>query len=237
MEHRSKMVTPLAFFILTLFGYLNASSSRLMQELLKDYDKEKYPGDVTVVPEVVYRSCPTIDAEGIMSYSVKERYEWNDNRLRWNPENHENIRSVNIPLKSLWTPEIKLSVSSTVDDVDSLASNALDLTADVVWPGTVKVDRYSHYRTQCFVNSEAENVYDCTIKLGSMKTYTGEKTFKMVRSTCNTDMFEPMNDQCREIVVSRETNIETYSFNDDPTSFWFVVKLRLQRKSRYFVDF
>lgn len=225
--------------ILSLFDSLSASSSKLKEDLLRDYDKDKYPGDVTVIPEVTYRVCPTLDSDGIMTYEIKEHYEWNDNRLHWNPGNYGDVHDFDVPLKNLWVPDIKLSETSRIDEVDGLASSNLDLTAKVVCTGNVKVDRFSRYRTRCYARSDVENVLDCTVKLGSMATYEEETTtFTMERSKCNTDLFGLMMDQCRDVVLTRETDIETYSLDaHSPTTYWFVVRLKLHKKARRSVDF
>lgn len=69
-----------------------------------------------------------------------------------------------------------------------------------------------------------------------METY-GSETFRMAKSNCDTDMFGPMADQCREIVFSRSTSFEKFSLDEGPTRFWFVVSLRLLKKSGFYMDF
>lgn len=73
-------------------------------------------------------------------------------------------------------------------------------------------------------------------RLGSMETY-GSETFRMDRSFCDTDMFGPMVDQCRDVVYRRTTSFEQFSADDGPTRFWFVVNLRLLKKSGFYMDF
>lgn len=34
--------------------------------------------------------------------------EWNDYKLRWNPEEYENVTSIRIPSEIIWRPDIVL---------------------------------------------------------------------------------------------------------------------------------
>ena len=48
-----------------------------------------------------------VDSESSTLYShIQFVMTWTDTRLRWDPENYENMRYVNLPHEKIWTPEI-----------------------------------------------------------------------------------------------------------------------------------
>uniref|UniRef100_A0A667YBZ0 Cholinergic receptor, nicotinic, alpha 4b n=1 Tax=Myripristis murdjan TaxID=586833 RepID=A0A667YBZ0_9TELE len=90
------------------------AEERLLKDLFAHYNKLSRPVENT--SDVVFvhfglSIAQLIDVDEknqMMTTNVWVKQEWNDYKLRWNPEEYENVTSIRIPSEIIWRPDIVL---------------------------------------------------------------------------------------------------------------------------------
>ncbi|XP_070549433.1 neuronal acetylcholine receptor subunit alpha-3-like [Ptychodera flava] len=152
------------------------SAQALFDYLLLNYDTrirpvEKTNGTLIVNLGLSISQLIDIDETNqVMISSVWLKQSWNDYRLRWNPKHFDGIEMLNIPVGSLWKPDITLY--NTADgEYDVLVANS----AVVLYDGTVKWSPPAVYNSVCRIESK-DFPFDeqkCIMKFGSW-TYNAD---------------------------------------------------------------
>ncbi|XP_077985756.1 neuronal acetylcholine receptor subunit alpha-3-like [Glandiceps talaboti] len=162
-----------AFFIFASPGCLaSESAQKLFNTILLE---SSYHNRIRPTPEAngtlkVYLGLSISQLIGIdetnqvMVSSVWLRQRWNDYRLRWNPDDHDGIDKLSIPISMLWKPDITLY--NTADgNYDPLVHN----NAVVMYDGTIKWSPPAVYNSVCRIES-IDFPFDeqkCVMKFGS----------------------------------------------------------------------
>ncbi|XP_044068096.1 neuronal acetylcholine receptor subunit alpha-2-like isoform X1 [Siniperca chuatsi] len=90
------------------------AEERLLQDLFAHYNKLSRPVENTTDTVLVHFGlsiAQLIDVDEknqMMTTNVWVKQEWNDYKLRWNPEQYENVTSIRIPSEIIWRPDIVL---------------------------------------------------------------------------------------------------------------------------------
>uniref|UniRef100_A0A3B4UNP0 Cholinergic receptor, nicotinic, alpha 4b n=1 Tax=Seriola dumerili TaxID=41447 RepID=A0A3B4UNP0_SERDU len=91
------------------------AEERLLQDLFVHYNKLSRPVENTSDTVLVHFGlsiAQLIDVSNIKVQYVNTNnvllQEWNDYKLRWNPEEYENVTSIRIPSEIIWRPDIVL---------------------------------------------------------------------------------------------------------------------------------
>ncbi|XP_056242009.1 neuronal acetylcholine receptor subunit alpha-4b [Seriola aureovittata] len=90
------------------------AEERLLQDLFVHYNKLSRPVENTSDTVLVHFGlsiAQLIDVDEknqMMTTNVWVKQEWNDYKLRWNPEEYENVTSIRIPSEIIWRPDIVL---------------------------------------------------------------------------------------------------------------------------------
>ncbi|XP_035502241.2 neuronal acetylcholine receptor subunit alpha-2-like [Scophthalmus maximus] len=90
------------------------AEERLLQDLFVRYNKLSRPVQNTSDTVLVHFGlsiAQLIDVDEknqMMTTNVWVKQEWNDYKLRWNPEEYENVTSIRIPSEIIWRPDIVL---------------------------------------------------------------------------------------------------------------------------------
>ncbi|KAM4562555.1 neuronal acetylcholine receptor subunit alpha-4-like [Odontesthes bonariensis] len=90
------------------------AEERLLQNLFAHYNKLSRPvknTSDTVLVHFGLSIAQLIDVDEknqMMTTNVWVKQEWNDYKLRWNPEEYENVTSIRIPSEIIWRPDIVL---------------------------------------------------------------------------------------------------------------------------------
>ncbi|XP_038579742.1 neuronal acetylcholine receptor subunit alpha-4b [Micropterus salmoides] len=90
------------------------AEERLLQDLFAHYNKLSRPVENTTDTVLVHFGlsiAQLIDVDEknqMMTTNVWVKQEWNDYKLRWNPEEYENVTSIRIPSEIIWRPDIVL---------------------------------------------------------------------------------------------------------------------------------
>uniref|UniRef100_A0A667YMZ1 Cholinergic receptor, nicotinic, alpha 4b n=1 Tax=Myripristis murdjan TaxID=586833 RepID=A0A667YMZ1_9TELE len=102
------------FHICPQVGPRGHAEERLLKDLFAHYNKLSRPVENT--SDVVFvhfglSIAQLIDVDEknqMMTTNVWVKQEWNDYKLRWNPEEYENVTSIRIPSEIIWRPDIVL---------------------------------------------------------------------------------------------------------------------------------
>uniref|UniRef100_A0A4W5L0G2 Cholinergic receptor, nicotinic, alpha 4b n=1 Tax=Hucho hucho TaxID=62062 RepID=A0A4W5L0G2_9TELE len=96
------------------FHAAHAAEERLLKNLFAHYNMLSRPvantSDVLLV-HFGLSIAQLIDVDEksqMMTTNVWVKQEWNDYKLRWNPEDYENVTSIRIPSEIIWRPDIVL---------------------------------------------------------------------------------------------------------------------------------
>ncbi|XP_057713502.1 neuronal acetylcholine receptor subunit alpha-4b [Corythoichthys intestinalis] len=90
------------------------AEEKLLQDLFVRYNKLSRPvenSSDTVLVHFGLSIAQLIDVDEknqMMTTNVWVKQEWNDYKLRWNPEEYENVTSIRIPSEIIWRPDIVL---------------------------------------------------------------------------------------------------------------------------------
>uniref|UniRef100_A0A3Q3ICW9 Cholinergic receptor, nicotinic, beta 5a n=1 Tax=Monopterus albus TaxID=43700 RepID=A0A3Q3ICW9_MONAL len=104
------------------------------------------------------------EREQIMTTNVWLCQEWNDHRLRWDPEKYEGIKKLRIPSKHIWLPDIVLyNNADGVYEVSFYCNVVVSNTGDIFWlPPAI-------YKSACAI--EVQNFpfdqQNCTLRFRS----------------------------------------------------------------------
>ncbi|ESO07335.1 hypothetical protein HELRODRAFT_191143 [Helobdella robusta] len=129
---------------------------RLMKDLLDTYEKELEPERATVNLAIEFQ-CAIYDRNThIVSTYVWEIYTWTDNRLKWDPADYDNTKSLTLSAEKVWLPDFKLYHGH---DEREEVKISLEHTGLITW-----IPKAS-YETVCL--HTLPNKHQCHYKIGS----------------------------------------------------------------------
>ncbi|XP_013880873.1 neuronal acetylcholine receptor subunit beta-2 isoform X2 [Austrofundulus limnaeus] len=187
----------LIFFTLscTYSGAENAEE-RLMNYLLgpERYNKLIRPAvnksqQVTISIQVSLSQLISVnEREQIMTTNVWLFQEWNDYRLRWDPDKYEGVKKLRIPSKLIWLPDIVLyNNADGVYEVSFYCNAVVSNTGDIFWlPPAI-------YKSACPI--EVQNFpfdqQNCTLKFRSWTYDHTELDLILTSDFASRDDFTP----------------------------------------------
>jgi nicotinic acetylcholine receptor len=154
------------FLLATALSAVLASSAdkqKLLADLMKDYMKAVEPDDTPLKMAISY-VCASLNKETHeLTSKLLEKYTWQDNRLKWNPDEHGGITQMRIPAKMLWTPDVKLYTAKNEEEVRDEVNTVAMSNGTVLWMPMVA------YKTYCSPASDEseDRASTCQIKIGS----------------------------------------------------------------------
>ncbi|KAK3533492.1 hypothetical protein QTP70_023367, partial [Hemibagrus guttatus] len=167
------------------------AEERLLQVLFRSYNKLSRPveniSDVVLV-HFGLSIAQLIDVDEknqMMTTNVWVKQEWSDYKLRWNPEEFENVTSIRIPSELIWRPDIVLYNNADGDFAVTHLTKA-----QVFHDGRVKWKPPAIYKSSCnidvtFFPFDQQN---CKMKFGSW-TYDRAK-IDLVSMDSNVDQMD-----------------------------------------------
>ncbi|KAM6972687.1 neuronal acetylcholine receptor subunit beta-2-like [Aplochiton taeniatus] len=185
----------LLFMSLTRTGAENAEE-RLVNYLLgpERYNKLIRPAvnksqQVTISIQVSLSQLISVnEREQIMTTNLWLCQEWNDYRLRWDPEKYEGIKKLRIPSKHIWLPDIVLyNNADGVYEVSFYCNAVVSSTGDIFWlPPAI-------YKSACAI--EVQNFpfdqQNCTLKFRSWTYDRAELDLVLLSDFASRDDFTP----------------------------------------------
>ncbi|CAF3844544.1 unnamed protein product [Adineta steineri] len=148
----------------------NVDAKRLLNELMKDYNKNVLPVQsinqkVNVTLGLKLSQLSDIDERNqIMTTNVWLEHEWSDYKLTWDPSQYGNIDIVEIPSSDIWVPDIVL-----YNNADGTYEVNTITKAHVYWNGTIKWNPPVIYKSYCDINIRYYpfDEQNCTLKFGT----------------------------------------------------------------------
>ncbi|XGW21367.1 hypothetical protein V3C99_004376 [Haemonchus contortus] len=156
-------------------GRRYTDEQRLLYHLMKDYEKSVRPvrnasHTVTVRLGMTMTNIFDMDERNqVLTINVWLDQEWNDELLRWNPDDFNGIQSLRIPCDLIWLPDIVL-----YNNADDYTAGYMRSRAMVLYTGTVFWPPPKQLRSTCKVDVSLFPFDEqrCSLKFGSW-TYHG----------------------------------------------------------------
>ncbi|XP_028297548.1 neuronal acetylcholine receptor subunit beta-2-like [Gouania willdenowi] len=128
------------------------------------------------------------EREQIMTTNVWLCQEWNDYRLRWDPEKYEGIKKLRIPSKHIWLPDIVLyNNADGVYEVSFYCNAVVSNTGDIFWlPPAI-------YKSACPIEVQhfPFDQQNCTLKFRSWTYDHTEVDLILTSDFASRDDFTP----------------------------------------------
>uniref|UniRef100_A0A669CYI6 Cholinergic receptor, nicotinic, alpha 4b n=2 Tax=Oreochromis TaxID=8139 RepID=A0A669CYI6_ORENI len=143
---------------------------RLLQNLFANYNKLSRPVRNTTDTVLVHFGlsiAQLIDVDEknqMMTTNVWVKQEWNDYKLRWNPEDYENVTSIRIPSEIIWRPDIVL-----YNNADGDFAVTHFTKAHLFYDGQIKWMPPAIYKSSCSIDVTffPFDQQSCKMKFGS----------------------------------------------------------------------
>uniref|UniRef100_A0A3P8YGD1 Cholinergic receptor, nicotinic, alpha 4b n=1 Tax=Esox lucius TaxID=8010 RepID=A0A3P8YGD1_ESOLU len=147
-----------------------AKAIQLIKNLFANYNKLSRPvantSDVVLV-HFGLSIAQLIDVDEknqMMTTNVWVKQEWNDYKLRWNPEEYENVTSIRIPSEFIWRPDIVLYNNADGDFAVTHLTKA-----HLFYDGRIKWMPPAIYKSSCSIDVTffPFDQQNCKMKFGS----------------------------------------------------------------------
>uniref|UniRef100_A0A8C7Z8T4 Cholinergic receptor, nicotinic, alpha 4b n=1 Tax=Oryzias sinensis TaxID=183150 RepID=A0A8C7Z8T4_9TELE len=146
------------------------AEERLLQNLFARYNKLSRPVQNTSDTVLVHFGlsiAQLIDVDEknqMMTTNVWLKQEWNDYKLRWNPEDYENVTSIRIPSEIIWRPDIVLYNNADGDFAVTHLTKA-----HLFYDGQIKWMPPAIYKSSCSIDVTffPFDQQSCKMKFGS----------------------------------------------------------------------
>ncbi|XP_062282560.1 neuronal acetylcholine receptor subunit alpha-2-like isoform X1 [Scomber scombrus] len=146
------------------------AEERLLQDLFVHYNKLSRPVENTSDTVLVHFGlsiAQLIDVDEknqMMTTNVWVKQEWNDYKLRWNPEQYENVTSIRIPSEIIWRPDIVLYNNADGDFAVTHLTKA-----HLFYDGRIKWMPPAIYKSSCSIDVTffPFDQQSCKMKFGS----------------------------------------------------------------------
>uniref|UniRef100_A0A8C5DZ66 Neuronal acetylcholine receptor subunit alpha-2-like n=1 Tax=Gouania willdenowi TaxID=441366 RepID=A0A8C5DZ66_GOUWI len=155
---------------LITFGLRGHAEERLLENLFARYNKLSRPvknTSDTVHVHFGLSIAQLIDVDEknqMMTTNVWVKQEWNDYKLRWNPEDYENVTSIRIPSEIIWRPDIVLYNNADGDFAVTHLTKA-----HLFYDGQIKWMPPAIYKSSCSIDVTffPFDQQSCKMKFGS----------------------------------------------------------------------
>ncbi|XP_075320376.1 neuronal acetylcholine receptor subunit beta-2-like [Odontesthes bonariensis] len=193
-------MTPNASLLFLIFSLSSSraenAEERLVNYLLgpEHYNKLIRPAvnksqQVTISLQVSLSQLISInEREQIMTTNVWLSQEWNDYRLRWDPDKYEGIKKLRIPSKLIWLPDIVLyNNADGVYEVSFYCNAVVSNTGDIFWlPPAI-------YKSACAIEVQSFpfDQQNCSLKFRSWTYDHTEVDLILTSDFASRDDFTP----------------------------------------------
>ncbi|CAL9702534.1 unnamed protein product [Knipowitschia caucasica] len=146
------------------------AEERLLKDLFVNYNKLSRPVQNTTDTVLVHFGlsiAQLIDVDEknqMMTTNVWVKQEWNDYKLRWNPEEYENVTSIRVPSEIIWRPDIVLYNNADGDFAVTHLTKA-----HLFYDGQIKWMPPAIYKSSCSIDVTffPFDQQNCKMKFGS----------------------------------------------------------------------
>nr|ACO11664.1 Acetylcholine receptor subunit alpha-like 1 precursor [Caligus rogercresseyi] len=199
----------------------------LYKSLFENYNPSVHPGTPQSIGPVgfsIVPQCMSLSLDGQLDGHIWARISWMDERLMWNPEDHDGIKLLRIPIEKLWSPDITLYTKRNENDFYGKFNAIVYNTGKVLYvPDT-------HVKADCsgLNTTDIWAVNECKLTYGSW-TYDHQlmelKESKRITDADEITAYCPL----QTVDVLHELKIKKYSCCEEPYSH-IEYKILLQRR-------
>jgi len=148
----------------------NPHAKRLYDDLLHDYNRlirpvSNFTETLTVRLGLKLSQLIDVDLKNqVMTTNVWVDQEWNDYKLKWNPNDYGGVKTLYVPSERIWLPDIVL-----YNNADGKYEVRLMTKAELKFTGDVKWTPPAIYKSSCEINVEwfPFDEQNCDMKFGS----------------------------------------------------------------------
>ncbi|ODM89453.1 Acetylcholine receptor subunit beta-like 1, partial [Orchesella cincta] len=139
--------------------------TRLLAKLFKDYDKHVNPDNVNLRFGVALIDFHVLEERDALESYVWLRYVWQDDRLKWDPEESGVTNVIRLDSSLIWKPDVTLYNSADpVNMINCWQSNVLIYPkGEVLWVPPCKMLSRCHLT----LKKQPYGEQTCTLKFGS----------------------------------------------------------------------
>ncbi|KAK7870124.1 hypothetical protein R5R35_011099 [Gryllus longicercus] len=171
----------------------NPDAKRLYEDLLSNYNRLIRPvgnNSDRLTVKMGLRLSQLIDVNlknQIMTTNVWVEQEWNDYKLKWNPDDYGGVDTLHVPSEHIWLPDIVLYNNADGNyEVTIMTKAVLHHTGKVVWKPPAIYKSFCEIDVEYFPFDEQT----CFMKFGSW-TYDGYLVdLRHIAQTPDSDMIE-----------------------------------------------
>uniref|UniRef100_A0AAU6PBG8 Nicotinic acetylcholine receptor alpha1 n=1 Tax=Protohermes xanthodes TaxID=1452977 RepID=A0AAU6PBG8_9NEOP len=180
MKKHFELQTLLLCFLITTtllisICYANPDAKRLYDDLLSNYNRLIRPvgnNSDRLTVKMGLRLSQLIDVNlknQIMTTNVWVEQEWNDYKLKWNPDDYGGVETLHVPSEHIWLPDIVLYNNADGNyEVTIMTKAILHHTGKVIWKPPAIYKSFCEIDVEYFPFDEQT----CFMKFGSW-TYDG----------------------------------------------------------------
>ncbi|CAL1291207.1 unnamed protein product [Larinioides sclopetarius] len=212
-------------FLFAVLGCLVASSVRevtagnvfterdLRRHIFADYDKNVRPvlhpdNTITVAASISPISITELDPKNqVLVMDTFLKMKWNDDFLKWDPTEFNNISTLRLPNSQVWKPDLSVYTATPDDALFPTSNTNIILYHD----GTVLWVPFFTIKSRCpLLKRQEKNYFECVIKIGSW-TYSGK--------LLNPQLYSP------------EVDVQDFI---DSNPDWKLVSVKSDRQSKFY---
>jgi len=211
----------------------------LYSKLMTTYKKEVRPGDGSAGP-IGVRMCLYLYAinnlngrERSMTVTAQTKFEWTDERLKWNESDYNGISVLTVPATDIYFPPVGLknSIGSSFRRVDATRVFPVYISSK----GTVRWDVIGDYKSSCLQNMRwfPFDTQSCQLQFGTLTQLVPFINMEKTDSYISYDYFTASEEF--KVVTSYVCGVnvsETHEYvRMTEVQFWFI----LQRRPLFFL--
>ncbi|XP_042894280.1 neuronal acetylcholine receptor subunit alpha-6-like [Penaeus japonicus] len=140
---------------------------RLRKNLFSDYDRNVRPSNTTMIafngPTI--RDVHLDDTTNAIEMFCWLRFQWQDDRLKWNASEYEGVETLSVPVELLWTPDVAIFNAHSIDDMKDIDNQPMVVTSSgsVLWIPPARL------RSTCGADLKLwpHDTHVCNITIGS----------------------------------------------------------------------
>ncbi|XP_065353610.1 neuronal acetylcholine receptor subunit alpha-2-like isoform X2 [Cloeon dipterum] len=199
-----------------------------------EYDKTIRPSEETNPTTVLFGLTIThfsvCDATSRLTVNGWSRFNWEDQKMRWNPDNYSNLKALHVPYNELWIPDVVLYNSAIGNKI-----NQHGTTYSIVYNnGSVLWVPPSIYETVCKMDLRfwPFDRQSCKIVIGSWTHHIGQIKLQPWENWREPAIMIP-NDEWDLVNVDEQLNEKKYDCCEELYAD-ITYTLNLQRRSEVY---
>lgn len=235
----------LNFFVLIVIALNVAPATsderELHSKLLQNYNVHILPPHNDTHPTTVALDLVVVairelnEKAGFLTLDAWLHTEWNDSRLKWEPDSYEGVNTIRLPFRNVWHPDITLYNRVKLSDSYETQSEEVLCTVDHRGKVILVLPRTLHSSCSVDLRFYPFDVQRCNLTFGSWTINGFHLAIKLLRESRKVEFAESFNQNNQwEVLSSRASSqVKYYVCCPDPYPD-ATFELRVRRRSPYY---